>query len=198
MNLNNNLDFSATSRDILIKGSYIYASSALKVISDQIPKLFAMNFLGIIPLGHLGLAQILIGLINRVPQAINTVLYPMLVSSSGDELKKTVRIIRMLFLIFIPIIISLEFLMPFFVNVFYGDKFNITALYIQILLPFVYIGIPGLILSSYFASKGKFNILLITNFVAIFFSLISLCIINTISKDYAPIIGFMLFISNKF
>ena len=79
--------------------------------------------------------------------------------------------------------------MPFFVNVFYGDKFNTTALYVQILLPFVYIGIPGIILSSYFASKGKFNILLTTNFVAIFFSLLSLGIIYTISKDHAAIIA---------
>jgi len=175
------------SRDILVKGSYIYTSSAVKAMSDQLPRLFAISFLGSVFVGYLGLAQIIIGLINRVPLAINTVLYPMLVKESTDELTKTLTIIRVMLVLFLPIVLLLEIFIPFLIDIFYGDNFALVALYVRILLPFVYFGLPGIILGSYFSSQGKFNILVTINLVAVLVSCLILGSMTFISMEYAPI-----------
>ena len=181
--------FDLTSREILSKGSLIYTSSALRALSDQIPRMFAINFLGPATIGYIGLAQIISSLINRVPNAINSVLYPMLVQENDNELKKCLAIIRVVLIIFLPIIIVLELLMQSFIVLFYGIEFVKAATYIQILLPFVYLGLPGLVLSSYFFSQGKFRDLLFINFSAVFISIIGLFIGSFFSLELAPIIA---------
>jgi O-antigen/teichoic acid export membrane protein len=176
-----------SSRDILVKGSYIYTSSAVKAMGDQLPRLFAISFLGSVFVGYLGLAQIIIGLINRVPLAINTVLYPMLVKESADELTKSLAIIRVVLVLFLPIVLLLEIFIPFLIDIFYGDDFVTVALYVRILLPFVFFGLPGIILGSYFSSQGRFNILLIINLAAVLVSCLILGSMTFISMEYAPI-----------
>jgi O-antigen/teichoic acid export membrane protein len=176
-----------SSRDILVKGGYIYTSSAVKAMGDQLPRLFAISFLGSVFVGYLGLAQIIIGLINRVPLAINTVLYPMLVKESADELTKSLAIIRVMLVLFLPIVVLLEIFIPFLIDIFYGDNFVTVALYVRILLPFVYFGLPGIILGSYFSSQGKFNILFIINLVVALVSCLILGTMTLISMEYAPI-----------
>jgi len=178
-----------TDKDILLKGSYFYASSAFRSMADQIPRLFAINFLGSAFVGNLGLTQLILGLINRIPGAINTILYPMLVKESGDELTKSVGIIRALLLITLPIILLLEVFIPYFISFFYGDTFSSVSFYIQICLPFVYFGLPGLILTAYFSSIGEFSIIFITNLIVVITSLVSLYIISFLSVEYAPIIA---------
>ena len=181
-----------TDKDILLKGRYIYASSAVRSMVDQIPRLFAINFLGSAFVGNLGLTQLILGLINRVPAAINTVLYPMLVKESGDELTRSVGIIRALLLIFLPIILFLEMFVPYLISTFYGDTFSSASFYIQICLPFVYFGLPGLILTAYFSSTGEFSILFITNLIAVMASLTSLYAMSFLSVQYAPIVAICL------
>tara|TARA_B100000795_G_scaffold243342_1_gene207145 strand:- start:19579 stop:20886 length:1308 start_codon:yes stop_codon:yes gene_type:complete len=178
-----------TSKDILLKGSFIYASSAIRTISDQFPRLFAINFLGPAIVGYIGLAQIIVTLINRVPAAINTILYPMLVKEDINELEKCLAIIRALLILFLPIIFFLEFLMPHFISYFYGKEFITASLYIQILLPFFYIGLPGLVLSSYFASQGRFKDLFFINISAVSISILSLALVSSFAIEIAPIIS---------
>ena len=174
-------------RDILKKGGYIYVSSAVKTLSDQIPKLFAITFLGPIYVGYLGLTQLLITLVNRLPIAINTILFPMLVKDGDDELFKTLAVIRVLMILLVPIFTVLEIYIPVFIYYLYGEEYSAAAQFIRILLPFVYIGVPGLILSSYFSAKGRFKDLFIINLTALSSAVITLYLIKIISIEYAPI-----------
>ena len=178
-----------SNKSILVKGSNIYFASALRALADQLPRLFAINFLGATFVGGLGLAQIIIGLVNRFPRAVNTVLYPMLVEDGSDELKKSMTIIRSLMIIFIPIILCLELFIPSLILMFYGVGFENASIYVSILLPFVYLGLPGLILSSYFASQGLFKILLIINLVALIGAALTMYLVSLVSLEYAPILG---------
>lgn len=178
-----------SSKDILVKGSYIYTSSAVRSMADQVPRLFAISFLGSTFVGNLGLVQVIVGLINRVPSAINTVLYPMLARESGDELIRSVGIVRALLILFIPVILILAMAIPYLITTFYGSSFEVVALYVRILLPFIYLGLPGIILVSYFASRGEFNVLFIINFGVVIASITSLYGISLLSTEYAPIVA---------
>jgi len=157
------LEIDLKDKDILQKGFFIYASAAGRGFSDQIPRLFAINFLGPANVGFIGLAQVIVTLLNRVPVAINTVLYPMLVKEEIDELGKCFMVVRVLLIIFAPIILLLGLIMPYFILFFYGENFSTSSTYIRLILPFIYIGIPGFILSSYFAAKGRFKDLFYIN-----------------------------------
>ena len=176
-----------SNKDVLVKGSFLYSSSGVRAMADQLPRLFAINFLSTTFVGYLGVAQIMIGLINRVPLAINTVLYPMLTQEEGSELTITVGIIRAVLLIFFPIIVILELSIPFIVVTFYGEDFRTAAVYVQILLPFAYLGLPGVILSPYFASQGDFKILFVTNISAVVAAVLGLCLIGLIPSEFAPV-----------
>jgi O-antigen/teichoic acid export membrane protein len=178
-----------SSHELLVKGSYIYTASAVRVIADQLPRLFGISFLGAAFVGNFGLAQIILGLISRVPLAINTVLYPMLVREDGNELIRSIEVLKTLLLIFIPIILFLEISMAWFIITFYGKDFSATVLYVRILLPFVYLGLPGLILTSYFASQGRLKALFMINLMVLLCSMICLYCVSLISKEYAPIVA---------
>ena len=160
--------------ELIKRGIPIYCSAAIKGVSDQVSRIFAINFLTVTTVGHLGLAQIIIGLLNRVPAAVSVVLYPMLVKDTEDKLNRSVGIIRILLIIYIPIILLLELFMPILVILFYGEKFSIVAFYLQIILPFAYFGLPGFILLPYFASRGEFKILLRLNASSILVSIFCL------------------------
>lgn len=174
-------------KDILQKGIFIYASAAGRGFSDQIPRLFAINFLGPANVGFIGLAQVIVTLLNRIPVAINTVLYPMLVKEETDELGKCFMVVRVLLIIFAPIILLLGLIMPYFILFFYGENFSTSSTYIRLILPFIYIGLPGFILSSYFAAKGRFKDLFYINISAVIFSLLCLYAVSFFSLEYAPI-----------
>ena len=174
-------------KDILQKGIFIYASAAGRGFSDQIQRLFAINFLGPANVGFIGLAQVIVTLLNRVPVAINTVLYPMLVKEEIDELGKCFMVVRVLLIIFAPIILLLGLIMPYFILFFYGENFSTSSTYIRLILPFIYIGLPGFILSSYFAAKGRFKDLFYINISAAIFSLLCLYAVSFFSLEYAPI-----------
>lgn len=184
-----NIPIDLSNMEILKKGSYIYLSSGVKTMSEQIPRLFAINFLGAAFVGYLGLTQLIIGLLNRLPMAINTVLFPMLIKEEIGGLDKTLAIIRMLLIIFMPIVILLEFCMPTLIYYLYGSEYSSSSSYIQILLPCMYLGIPGLVLSSYFSSKGMFKTLLMVNCSAVTLSVLTLFFVGFISTDMAPIIS---------
>ena len=181
------LEIDLKDKDILQKGFFIYASAAGRGFSDQIPRLFAINFLGPANVGFIGLAQVIVTLLNRVPVAINTVLYPMLVKEEIDELGKCFMVVRVLLIIFAPIILLLGLIMPYFILFFYGENFSTSSTYIRLILPFIYIGIPGFILSSYFAAKGRFKDLFYINISAAIFSLLCLYAVSFFSLEYAPI-----------
>ena len=174
-------------KDILQKGIFIYASSAGRSLSDQIPRLFAISFLNPANVGFIGLAQIIIVLLNRVPAAINTVLYPMLVKEESDELEKCFMVVRVLLIIFAPILFFLGLSMPYFILFFYGEDFITSSIYIQLVLPFMYIGLPGFILSSYFAAKGRFKDLFYINISAAISSVLCLYAVSFFTVEYAPI-----------
>ena len=175
--------------DILQKGRYTFASSALAAGAGQLPRLFVLNFLGPAYLGYLGLAQTIVGLINRIPLSVNTVLYPMLVNQDSGELSRTISIVRVLILIFLPVFLFLVMLTPFLVETFYGVEYARVSLYLQILLPFAYLGLPGVVLGSYYSSQGEFNVLFITNLAAAVVSFLSLCVASLISNEFAPIVA---------
>ena len=158
-------------------------------MSDQAPRLFAITFLSSSFVGFLGLAQVIIGLLNRLPMAINTILFPMLVQEASNELSKTLAIIRVLLIIFAPIIIILELAIPSLIDILYGQEYFETISYIQILLPFMYLGLPGLVLSSYYASKGMFKTLFIINLSAVLASVLTLFLVSLISVNLAPLIS---------
>tara|TARA_B100000780_G_C21060785_1_gene426342 strand:+ start:413 stop:898 length:486 start_codon:yes stop_codon:yes gene_type:complete len=113
----------------------------------------------------------------------------MLVKEDINELEKCLAIIRALLILFLPIIFFLEFLMPHFISYFYGKEFITASLYIQILLPFFYIGLPGLVLSSYFASQGRFKDLFFINISAVSISILSLALVSSFAIEIAPIIS---------
>ena len=184
-----NTPIDLTKKDILKKGSYIYISSGVKLMSEQIPRLFAINFLGSAYVGNIGIMQVVIGLLNRLPIAINTVLFPMLINEGSDELKKSLAVIRMLLIIFIPILIFLELSIPTLIYYLYGIEYSASSSYIQILLPFMYLGLPGLVLSSYYAAKGMFKILFVINCSAVLASVLTLFLVGLISVEMAPIIS---------
>ena len=185
--LNTPIDLS--NMEILKKGSYIYLSSGVKSMSEQIPRLFAINFLGAAYVGYLGITQIIVGLLNRLPIAINTVLFPMLIREGSDELNKTLAVIRMLLIIFIPILVILEVCIPTLIYYLYGAEYSPSSSYIQILLPFMYLGLPGLVLTSYYGSKGMFKTLFKINCTAVASSVLTLFLVGLISTDMAPIIS---------
>ena len=116
----------------------------------------------------------------------------MLVKESDDQLNRSVGIIRVLLLMLLPIILFLEMLVPYLISTFYGDTFSSASFYIQICLPFVYFGLPGLILTAYFSSIGAFSILFKTNIIAIMASLTSLYAMSFLSAQYAPIVAICL------
>ena len=180
---------SLTKKAILVKGSYTYSSEGISALAGQLPRLFSINYLSAAFVGHFGLAIIIVGLINRIPGAINTVLYPMLVRETGNELNRTASIIRALLIIFIPLIILMELFIPFLINIFYGEDFATASSYVQICLPFIYFGLPGLILSPYFASKGEFGKLLIINSITVLIAVLSLYFVNLISREIAPLVS---------
>ena len=121
--------------------------------------------------------------------AINTILFPMLVQEASNELSKTLAIIRVLLIIFAPIIIIIELAIPSLIDILYGPEYFETISYIQILLPFMYLGLPGLVLSSYYASKGMFKTLFIINLSAVLASVLALFLVSLISVNLAPLIS---------
>lgn len=178
-----------STRDIFDNGMPIYMSGMVKGIGDQLPRYFAIYFLSPAFVGFVGLAQLIIGLVNRIPFAINTVLYPMLVQDGNESLTKTLAIIRMLLILFLPIVVALEIFIPSLINVFYGDEFLTVVPYVQVLLPAVYLGLPGLIATSYFSSKGEFKILLLISTSTAAVSLLAMLISSSLIIDYAPIVA---------
>jgi O-antigen/teichoic acid export membrane protein len=178
-----------STRHIFNNGMPIYLSGMVKGIGDQFPRYFAIYFLSPASVGFVGLAQLIIGLVNRIPFAINTVLYPMLVHDGDEKLTKTLAIIRMMLILFLPIVVALEIFIPSLINVFYGDEFLTVAPYVQVLLPAVYLGLPGLIASSYFASNGEFKTMLLISAPTAAFSLLAMLASKSLIIDYAPIVG---------
>ena len=69
------------------------------------------------------MAQVIIGLLNRLPMAINTILFPMLVQEASNELSKTLAIIRVLLIIFAPIIIIIELAIPSLIDIIWSRVF---------------------------------------------------------------------------
>ena len=53
----------------------------------------------------------------------------------------------------------------------------------------MYLGLPGLVLSSYYASKGMFKTLFIINLSAVLASVLTLFLVSLISVNLAPLIS---------
>lgn len=188
-NQNSYDEINLRNKDILKKGIFIYTSSAGKALNEQIPRLFAISFLTPAIVGFIGLAQLIINLINRIPTAINTVLYPMLVKEDVSKLEECFFIIRMVLILFIPIVLLLYIFMPSFILLLYGEEFTGAVIYIRMILPFILIGLPGLILTSYYASKGRFKDLLYIHLTSLVISTSCLYITSFFMLKYAPIVA---------
>lgn len=183
------LGLNLTDNEILKKGSFNFLASALAAGVQQFPRLFSLSLIGTAYLGYLGLAQLIIGLISRLPLALNTVLYPMLTKEGDLAVTRVISVIRVLSAVFLPVITVLVVSIPFLISFFYGADYLRAALYVQILLPFAYLGMPGVVLGSYYSSQGNFRILFIVNSAAIILALLAAMIVSVWSLEYAPIIA---------
>ena len=96
-------------------------------------------------------------------------------------------VIRVALIVFAPTILLLELLMPYFILLLYGEEYAASSFYIRLILPFVFLGLPGLIFSSYFAAKGRFKDLFYINISAVFTSLLCLYLVSFYTLSYAPI-----------
>ena len=170
----------ALTPNILKSGLKVYASSLIKTLQDQLPRLFIIGLFPVSHLAYLGQSQLITSLVIRFSTAIGNVLYPRLASldhvSQVDLIQKVVRIslipnamfLFILYLVVEPLVI-----------IVYGAQYIEVANYLKILIPSAFIIIPGILLEQLINGRGDF----------------SLKIIITISAFTAMIVSLLLFYS---
>jgi O-antigen/teichoic acid export membrane protein len=171
----------ALTPNILKSGLTVYASSLIKTLQEQLPRLFIIGLFPVSHLAYLGQSQLIVNLVIRFSTAIGNVLYPRLASldqaSQVELIQKVVRISLILNAVFLFI---LYLIVEPLVVVVYGDQYLDVADYLKILIPSAFFIIPGLLLEQLINGRGDFSLKILIN----------------ISSFTAMILSLLLFYSN--
>ena len=162
--------------NILKSGLKVYASSLIKTLQDQLPRLFIIGLFPVSHLAYLGQSQLIISLVVRFSTAIGNVLYPRLASldhvSQVELIQKVIRISLILNAVFLFI---LYLIVEPLVIIVYGDQYIEVANYLKILIPSAFFIIPGLLLEQLINGRGDFGlkiVIAISSFIAMAVSLL--------------------------
>ena len=162
--------------NILNSGLKFYVSSMIKTLQDHLPRLFIIGLFPVSHLAYLGQSQMIISLFVRFSTAIGNVLYPRLASldpvSQVELIQKVVRISLILNGVFLFI---LYFIIEPLVLIVYGDQYMEVAKYLKIIIPSLFLVIPGLLLEQFINGRGDFSLKVLiyfSSFIAMFLCLL--------------------------
>ena len=137
-------------------GLFLYLTGILIALQKQGVRAISTAFLIPSKIAFLGQAQNLSLIINKVPDAMATILYPRVSKSNDrDSIVISQKSFRTSFILLFSIGVCLFFVSEFLIVLLYGSEFRNTADIIKILLPGIVISGSVIPLNSYFNGAGK-------------------------------------------
>ncbi len=145
---------------LLLKGGFsFYISGLLQMLQDQSPKLITLSFLTFSQLAMLAQAQIIFSLLLKIPNAINTVVYPVLGKLNQENLVKTALFsFKICFILMVFVVIIFFFVIEKLIILAFGIEYIGTADFLFFLAPSIIFLGPAIILCSSFNGMGLFHI----------------------------------------
>jgi O-antigen/teichoic acid export membrane protein len=137
-------------------GLNFYLAGILGSLQKMGVRAITLSFLAPAQIAFLGQAQNFGLIINKIPDALNTVLYPKASRSESENAANvTCQAFRMSFIILVAGGATLGLIAEPLINFLYGSAFQTTAYVIQVILPGIVINGASSTLSSFFNGTGR-------------------------------------------
>jgi O-antigen/teichoic acid export membrane protein len=137
-------------------GLNFYLAGILGSLQKMGVRAITLSFLAPAQIAFLGQAQNFGLIFNKIPDALNTVLYPKASrSESANAAKVTCQAFRMSFIILVAGGATLGLIAESLITLLYGSSFQTTAYVIQLILPGIVINGASSTLISFFNGTGR-------------------------------------------
>lgn len=169
-------------KEMIRYGFFLYLTGILIALQKQGVRAISTAFLIPSKIAFLGQAQNLSLIINKIPDAMATILYPRVSRSNDrDSILISQKSFRTSFILLLLIGACLFFVSEFLIVLLYGPEFRNTADIIKIILPGIVISGSVIPLNSYFNGAGKAKIV---PAIIIFPSVLQLVLGYFLTKNY--------------
>ena len=142
--------------ELLKYGSNFYITGIFGQFHESGARTIMTSFMNSSSIAFIGQAQGIGKLINKIPDALNTILYPRLSKSLNDSaIQISIKSFRIISIIQLVFGLSLLIIIDSLIVIMYGEAFQPTADMVKIILPGLIINGSCSVFISYFNSIGK-------------------------------------------
>jgi O-antigen/teichoic acid export membrane protein len=141
-------------------GSNFYLAGVLAHVQEVGTRTLSVAFLAPAQIAFLGQGQNIGRLLQRVPDALNVILFPRVSASFEDSaVRISCKAFRVSAVLMVPSAIMLAVFAEPLITTLYGEVFRTTAGVVHIVLPGLVIGGVGSTLGAYFTGSGRANLI---------------------------------------